>query len=108
MGHRVVPSALGRAPNRERARLIAGEKRCRRIVAAGYIFRNDAWQAPASAPPASTAETDRMHALLVLWADQLMDTEGSPEAGELEAIAEALEAYESVRWPEGKVPGGKG
>ena len=32
---------------------------------------------------------------------------GSVEEAELEGIVDAIEAYEKVRWPEGKVPGGK-
>ena len=50
-----------------------------------------------------------MHALLVLRADALEGCAGnSEEARELGMIAEALEAYESIRWPDGKIPGGKG
>ena len=56
------------------------------------------------APPA-TAEADAMHALLVLRADQIEAyTAGSPEETEFNAIADALEAYEPKRWPDGKVP----
>jgi hypothetical protein len=53
-----------------------------------------------------TKEADAMHALLVLRADALMGcTEGSPEEEELASLTDAIEAK---RWPEGKIPGGKG
>ena len=55
------------------------------------------------------SEADGMHVLLVLRADQLEGcTDNSEEARELGMIAEVLEAYECKRWPDGKVPGGKG
>jgi hypothetical protein len=70
----------------------------RTLEARGYVFNDPA-----------TLEADALHALLVLRADELGGcTEGSPEEVELEAIADAIEGYEAIRWPNGKVPGGKG
>jgi hypothetical protein len=62
---------------------------------------NDAAPAPAI--------TDALHALLLKRADHLEGcTKGSVEEGELEAITNAIEAYEAVRWPLGRTQDGKG
>lgn len=55
------------------------------------------------------AQTDAMHALLVHRADALEGClEASEEEIELRAIADVVGAYEAKRWPDGKIPGGKG
>ena len=85
----------------------------RKLEQLGYTFAVDKWHAPAGiAAPASTSiQADAMHALLVQRADAL---EGCTmgfyikEARELAAITDAIEAYEAIRWPLGKEPGGKG
>jgi hypothetical protein len=75
----------------------------------GYAFAGDEWKAPDGAAPSFIRSADMMHWLLMRRADELTDCEeGSAEECELEAIADVLEAYESIRWPEGKIPGGKG
>jgi hypothetical protein len=49
------------------------------------------------------AEADALHSLLVLRADKLAGHLAlTEETTELELIADAVEAYESVRWPAGK------
>jgi hypothetical protein len=56
-----------------------------------------------------SGRTDALHSLLVLRADRLEGcTKGSDEATEFRLIADTVEAYEAKRWPDGKVPGGKG
>ena len=56
-----------------------------------------------------TAEADAIHVPLVLRADAIEGfTEGSEEEREFALIAETLESYEAMRWPDGKIPGGKG
>ena len=55
------------------------------------------------------AITDVLHALLVKREDDLEGCPaGSDEERELAAIERAIGAYEAVRWPAGKVAGGKG
>ena len=53
--------------------------------------------------------TDRMHAMLVRRADELMVcTDKSPGKAELAALVDVIESYERQRWPTGKIIGGKG
>ena len=84
----------------------------RTLEVLGYTFAGDKWRRAdndAAVAVLVPAEADALHALLVLRADELVGcTEGSSEERELEAITNAIEAYEAVRWPEGKIPGGKG
>jgi hypothetical protein len=59
--------------------------------------------------PRLVSAADAMHALLMKRADKLVSrAENSTEEAEYARIADALVAYEEQRWPEGKVPGGKG
>jgi hypothetical protein len=77
----------------------------------GYRFDGLAWVCSSSNPtaPGLIDEADAMHALLVLRADALGGCiKGSEDEAELERIADTVTAYEGKRWPEGKVPGGKG
>jgi hypothetical protein len=54
------------------------------------------------------AITDALHAALVQRADALAGcTKGSSEEAELEAISDAIDAYEGVRWPYGPIADGK-
>ena len=88
---------------------------CQRIAAVrmleafGYSFRDGEWIQGHVSNVAVEAEADAMHLLLVQRADALIGcTDGSADQDELEAIGEAIEAYEAVRWPDGKADGGKG
>jgi hypothetical protein len=86
----------------------------RKLEQLGYRYDGGEWVPPASAPAALTqhsilAEADALLSALVLRADALEGCiEGSEEEAELAVITDAIEAYEAVRWPAGKVPGGKG
>jgi hypothetical protein len=54
-------------------------------------------------------EGDNMLAYLVKRADDLAAHADNPSAeAELERIVDLIEAYETKRWPSGKVAGGKG
>jgi hypothetical protein len=75
----------------------------------GYTFAAGEWQAPATAARSFIPSADAMHGMLMRCADALVGCrEGSDEERELKAITDAIEAYELVRWPKGKIPGGKG
>jgi hypothetical protein len=77
----------------------------------GYRFDGTAWigDSSSSTAPGLIDEADAMHALLVLRDDALEGfTAGSEEEREHGLISETVEAYEGKRWPDGKIPGGKG
>ena len=81
----------------------------RKLEQLGFTFAGDDWMHPANSASPTPAITDTLHALLVQRADALEGCpKGSAEEGELDAITDAIEAYEVVRWPTGKVAGGKG
>jgi hypothetical protein len=83
----------------------------RKLEQLGYTFAGSDWHAPAgmTAAPSVYAQADAMQALLVQRADALEGcSEGSEEEHELAALTDAIEAYETLRWPNGKVDGGKG
>jgi hypothetical protein len=73
----------------------------------GYSFSAGRWHSPSRA--LHSPQANAMHSLLVQRADALIGcTNGSENQDELEAIGEAIEAYERVRWPDGRIDGGKG
>jgi hypothetical protein len=78
------------------------------LEALGYTYRKDQWTPAAVTvvPVPLTAEADTMHAALVRRADALAGcTENSKEETELKTIVDAIEAYETKRWPDGRAPG---
>ena len=86
----------------------------RKLEALGYSYQGGEW-VPASPSVAvgprslMSAESDAMHGVLVQRADALeVCLEGSEEEIGLQAVVDAIEAYEALRWPTGKVNGGKG
>lgn len=82
----------------------------RTLETLGYRFQEGKWTGDGNAGVQWVApEADAMHSMLVQRADALIGcTEGSADENELVEIGEAIEAYEAVRWPDGKVGGGKG
>ena len=82
----------------------------RKLEQLGYTFAAGDWMKPANDPIAvAPVITDALHVLLVARADELISyPEESVGACELQEITDAIEAYEAVRWPNGKADGGKG
>lgn len=81
----------------------------RTLESLGYSFRAGGWHPQLRGQGQPSAESDAMHRLLLQRADALIGcTDGSADQDELETIGEVIEAYESVRWPDGKIDGGKG
>jgi hypothetical protein len=75
----------------------------------GYTCDNGVWTSSPEAVAHLASVADKMHALLVTRADELAGcTENSPEETEYIKLVEAIERYEAERWPDGKIPGGKG
>lgn len=73
----------------------------------GLVWHADAWRKATELEV--LPEADAMHALLVARADELDGCiEGSPEESEYIKLVEVIEAYEAKRWPDGKIPGGRG
>jgi hypothetical protein len=78
-------------------------------VALGYRYEGDEWVAPTVTNQSILAEADAILSALLIRADALEGCpEGSEDEAELAVITDAIEAYEAVRWPAGKEPGGKG
>jgi hypothetical protein len=83
----------------------------RKLQAIGYTFDGADWQPPADPQGpklVAWAEADALYAQLVQLADTLDGcAEGSlPEAVRY-ALTEAIDGYQSVRWPQGRVADGK-
>ena len=77
----------------------------RQLRAEGYVFRDGYWCAPDEAShPCYMDAADSLHALLVQRAGELAGcAKGSEEERQLAAITDAIDAYEAMRWPNGKV-----
>jgi len=97
----------GDVSNIDKQRLAAVQK----LEQLGYIFAGEWMHSANDASMAvlAPAVTDSMHALLLQRAGELENCpKGSVEEAELEGIVDVIEAYEAVRWPKRKEPGGKG
>lgn len=74
----------------------------------GHRWDGSQWISPAPIDELAPV-ADALHGILMDRAERLAGSlEDSDEEAELEAISNALEAYELGRWPLGRVPGGKG
>jgi len=84
----------------------------RKLQAIGYAFDGADWQPPATvqAPKlVAWADADALYAQLVQLADKLDGcAEGSVQEAVRYALAEAIDGYQSVRWPGGRTADGKG
>ncbi len=70
----------------------------------GFRWSGSAWVGPSAT--ADWTASDAMHELLMNRAERLAGCcEDSDEEVELAAIAEVLETYEAVRWPNGHIRG---
>lgn len=71
------------------------------LEAAGYMWRDGAWQAPgaaADATPKLIAAADAMHGEIVGRCEDLAwCTEDSPDAEELARLVDLAQAYEAAR-----------
>ena len=78
------------------------------LEAHGFRFRpTEGWTG--GQLPASVAVLDAMHSVLMRRADDLEGCAvGSDEEAELEEVVDVIGAYEAIRWPLGKIAGGKG
>lgn len=77
----------------------------RKLEDDGYKFNGSEWVQPQGN---GMAEADALHALLVKRVRHLAGgTDGLLEETELSSIIDAIQAYEAVRWPNGRQEGGK-
>jgi hypothetical protein len=82
----------------------------RKLEQLGYTFATGDWHAPAgiTAPAPTSAQAGAMDAVLGQRADQPERCpERSDEEAEFATITDAVQAYQAVRWPNGRVDGGK-